>query len=225
MAHMLDFAVHDLRQDASAFFELFISTGLASVFGRGDLRLITGVSGVELAYRVLETSGITAERISYRYTSGRSREYWTGYALGRYQAERGVPFSDITGAVSLKEMIALCDRYRDSEIQSITESLSWMDALIIPDHMSEEHYQEFSSRLDEAVSAARTSGETRLKTLRLRSGYSQSGLAAASGIPVRTIQQYEQRQKDISKAAFESIIKLAAALDCEPRALIESSSV
>ena len=221
MAHMLDFAVHDLRQDAGAFFELFISTGLASEFGSGNLKLIAGISGVELAYRVLETSGINTERISYRYTSGRSREYWTGHALGRFQMESALPFPDIVSAVSLKEMIALCDGFRDSEIRSIRESLDWMDTLTIPDHMNEEHYQEFSYRLEEAVSSSRASGETRLKTLRLRSGYSQSGLAAASGVPVRTIQQYEQRQKDINKAAFESIIKLAAAIGCEPSVLLE----
>ena len=63
--------------------------------------------------------------------------------------------------------------------------------------------------------------ETHLKEIRLRNGFSQSRLAAASGIPVRTIQQYEQRQKDINKAAAESILKLAAVLNCEPSALLE----
>ena len=221
MAHMLDFAVHDLRQDADVFFDLFISSGLAELFGRGDIRFIAGTSGVELAYRVLEASGIAIERTSYRYTSGRSREYWTGYALARYRAETGVPFRDIVRTVSMHEMISLCDGYRTAEIKAITESLSWMDTLKVPDHMSESSYAAFSSHLNDALSAARASSETKLKTLRLRSGYSQSGLASASGIPVRTIQQYEQRQKDINKAGFESIIKLAAALGCEPSALLE----
>ena len=221
MAHMLDFAVHDLRQDATAFFELFIATGIADRFGSGDIRLITGTSGVELAYRVLGSSGISQERVSYRYTSGRSREYWAGYALGRYQMEKSVPFTDILSAVSLQEMITLCDGYRESEIRSIMDSMSWMDSLTIPDHMNEEHYREFSSHIDNRLTSVRSSSDTRLKLLRIRSGFSQSGLAAASGVPVRTIQQYEQRQKDINKAAFGSIIKLAAAIGCEPSALIE----
>ena len=221
MAHMLDFAVHDLRHDASAFFELFLSSGIADRFGRGDMRLITGTSGVELAYRVLRECGITVERTSYRYTAGRTREYWTGYALARYQAETGLSFHDIISAVPVRDMISLCDGYREAEIRTITEKLSWMDTLRVPDHMSEEHYLKFRAHIDEAVSAGKTSTDTVLKTLRVRSGYSQSGLAAASGVPVRTIQQYEQRQKDINKAAFESIIKLAAALSCEPSALLE----
>ena len=86
--------------------------------------------------------------------------------------------------------------------------------------MNDESYLAFRSHLDKEIAAAKASSESKLKLLRLRSGYSQSGLAAASGIPVRTIQQYEQRQKDIKKAGFESIIKLAAALSCEPSDLI-----
>ena len=221
MAHMLDFAVHDLRQDPAAFFELFITSGIADMFSRPDVRLITGTSGTELAYKVLETSGIRPERISYRYTSGRSREYWAGWAIARYQTGAGVSFSEIISAKPVKDLIALCDSYRDKELKEIMESLSWKDTLRIPDHMSEESYQAFSEAIDEALSSARPSRETRLKSLRLRSGYSQSGLAAASGVPVRTIQQYEQRQKDINKASFESIIKLAAAIGCEPSSLLE----
>ena len=220
MAHMLDFAVHDLRQDAAAFFDLFISSGLADIFARRDILSITGTSGVELAYRVLEASGAAAEHVSYRYTPGRSREYWTGHALGRYSMETGTPFADIISAVPVRDLIALCDRYRSDEIRIITESLSWMDTLKVPDHMNDENYLAFSSHLDKEIAAAKASSESKLKLLRLRSGYSQSGLAAASGIPVRTIQQYEQRQKDIKKAGFESIIKLAAALSCEPSDLI-----
>ncbi len=35
-----------------------------------------------------------------------------------------------------------------------------------------------------------------------------------SGVAVRSIQQYEQRQKDINKASFSTVIALAAALHC-----------
>jgi hypothetical protein len=38
---------------------------------------------------------------------------------------------------------------------------------------------------------------------------------------LRTIQQYEQGQKNINKAQAEYIIKLSKALYCEPAALLE----
>ena len=52
-------------------------------------------------------------------------------------------------------------------------------------------------------------------------GLSQSQLAKLTGIPVRTIQQYEQGQKDINKARAEYVITLARALYCDPQQLLE----
>ena len=56
--------------------------------------------------------------------------------------------------------------------------------------------------------------------MRIKNRLSQSQLAKACGIPVRTIQQYEQRQKDLSKARAEYLISLARALNCDPSYLI-----
>ena len=63
--------------------------------------------------------------------------------------------------------------------------------------------------------------ETKLKQLRQRAGMSQSELAEQSGVPVRTIQQYEQRQKSINKAQAEYLMMLANALHCKAEDLIE----
>ncbi len=50
---------------------------------------------------------------------------------------------------------------------------------------------------------------------------SQSQLAEETGIPVKTIQQYEQRRKDINKAQAEYVIKLSQVLCCKPQELME----
>lgn len=63
--------------------------------------------------------------------------------------------------------------------------------------------------------------ETNLKQLRKRAGLGQSELAEASGVPLRTIQQYEQRQKSINKAQAQYLIMLARALYCNAEDLIE----
>lgn len=221
MAVMLDFVVHGLRRDADEFFGLFITTGLADRFGSGDVRLVAGMSGIELAYLVYDTAGATADHISYRYTSGRSREFWAGWALAEYQWETALSFSDIAGAVRLSEIIAAAEEQRSREIREISDRLDWMQPLTIPDHMNPDSYESFRAFLDVAVTESKQGQTANLKRIRLKSGLSQSRLAEASGIPVRTIQQYEQRQKDINKAAFASIIKLAAVLGCEPHHLLE----
>ncbi len=56
--------------------------------------------------------------------------------------------------------------------------------------------------------------------MRLRAQLSQRQLAEFSGVLIRTIQQYEQRQKDINKAQAETLILLARTLACPPEALL-----
>ena len=43
----------------------------------------------------------------------------------------------------------------------------------------------------------------------------------AADIPLKTIQQYEQRQKNINKARAEYVIRLSRVLQCEPEDLLE----
>jgi transcriptional regulator with XRE-family HTH domain len=50
---------------------------------------------------------------------------------------------------------------------------------------------------------------------------SQSELAEQSGVPLRTIQQYEQGQKNINRARAEYVIALSKVLYCRPEDLLE----
>lgn len=77
----------------------------------------------------------------------------------------------------------------------------------------------FCNRMNELYRAANP--EIRLKQIRQRAGLSQSELAELSGVSVRTIQQYEQRQKSINKAQAERLMMLARALNCNVEDLIE----
>ena len=75
LGRMLDFAVHDLGYSLETFYGLFLASGIADQFGRGDFTVIVGQSGVELTYDVLERSGISRERIKPNYPVDRSVEY------------------------------------------------------------------------------------------------------------------------------------------------------
>ena len=50
---------------------------------------------------------------------------------------------------------------------------------------------------------------------------SQKQLAEASGVGLRSIQLYEQRQKNINHAAAETLYRLAFALHCAMENLLE----
>lgn len=195
LGRMLDFAVYDLKYDLKDFFSLFIKSGVAERFGKGDFTILAGKSGVEVAYEVLEKANVDVERVKPRYTMNRSEEYWTGWALAHYQWETALDFEEIIRFAPIHYVRALYSPYHEMDIRHFIDKMN-------------ELYRE-------------TNPDTNLKRKRRQAGLSQSMLAKLSGVPIRTIQQYEQRQKNINKAQVEYLIRLSDALECSVECLIE----
>ena len=195
LACMLDYAVNDLHYDITSFFDLFLTSGIASLFGSGDVKTIAGRSGIELAWEILSKSGLHADCVKPDVRFDRSKEYWAGWALAYYQWSTAMPFRDIIRCVPIADIVAMYHPYHEMDIRQFC------------DHMSE--------------LIRKAQPETNLKRLRLIAGLSQSQLAQVSGVPLRTIQQYEQKQKNINKAQADYIFMLASALNCQPAAIIE----
>lgn len=195
LGRMLDYAVYDLHYDVSEFFDLFLRTGIADRFGSGDFTLLAGMSGVEIAYLVLEESGIEVQRMAPNYTVNRSEEYWMGWALAYYQWERAMRFSEIVQYVPVCEIMTLYSPYHEMDIRQFVDRMDFLYRLKQPD--------------------------TNLKRQRKMAGLSQRELAQMSGVPLRTIQQYEQRQKNINKAQVEYLVMLSKTLCCEVEVLLE----
>lgn len=72
----------------------------------------------------------------------------------------------------------------------------------------------------ESIKMAKEWNRTALKRLRSYALLSQSQLAKQTGIPIKTIQQYEQGQKDIRHARVDSVIALSRALSCRVEDLV-----
>ena len=195
LGRMLDFAVYDLKYDIEDFFALFITSGIAARFEKGDYSVIVGMSGVELAYKVLELAKGEENRIKPQYSADRSEEYWAGWALAYYQWDTALSFEEIVRAVPMKRIVQMYSPYHEMDIR------------------------QFCDKMNELYRAAQP--ETNLKALRQRSGLSQRELAEQSGVPLRTIQQYEQRQKSINKAQAEYLLMLARTLCCDMEDLLE----
>ena len=223
LGRMLDYSVHSLRYDISVMIGLFIASGTAGLFARGDIRTIAGMSGIELAYEVLEKSGIAYERAQPRYTKSLSPEYWCGHALAHMQWESGLPFEEIVRTFQPQTFISAYGKDRFSFLDSlpldITEEERSAKIKSYGEQFADDAVSRFISETAEPVSAG-TPPDTPLKKMRIKNGLSQSGLAKASGVPLRTIQQYEQRQKDLAKARAEYLIALSRALGCDPSRLI-----
>lgn len=192
LARMLDFAVYDLHYDISQFFELFLASGIAKRFEQGDFTILAGMSGVELAYTVLENVGLAQERIKPNYPVGRSEEYWTGWALAYYQWQTALSFADINRYVPIKTVQSLYNPYHEMDIRH------------------------FAERMTELYKEAKK--DTNLKLLRVKAELTQKELAA---VPLRTIQQYEQQQKNINRAQAETLARIAKQLYCNIEDLLE----
>ena len=197
LGRMLDFAVYDLKLDLTEFFDLFISSGIAARFEQGDYAVIVGMSGVELTYKVLEESAIEATRIKPHYTAERSAEYWTGWALAYYQWVTSLKFSEIIRFAPIKMILSLYTPYHEMDVRQFC------------DKMNELYH--------------RANPDTKLKLQRKSAGLSQRELAERSGVPLRTIQQYEQRQKSINRAQAEYLVMLAKVLCCDVEVLLEKT--
>ncbi len=60
-----------------------------------------------------------------------------------------------------------------------------------------------------------------LKLIRIKKGMKQADLAAASGIPLKCIGNYEQLRRDINHARVDIVYHLASALDCKMEEILE----
>ena len=192
LASMLEFAVYDLMEDLSVFYQMFLQSKICSQFEQGESNIIVGKSGVELA---LDVMGDETLATKYRSAANRTPEYWCGWALAYFQWQTNLTFREINNHIPIDEVIALYSPYHEMDIS------------------------QFCDKMLELYSERKKN--TNLKNLRLRTGVSQSELAEIAGIPLRTIQQYEQRQKNINAAKAETVIKLAKALNCSVEALME----
>ena len=193
---MLDMAVNGFTCDLDAFYDLFLKTPTAARFGAGDPAIVAGRSGEELAFDVL---GSDVRPDSTPCTSSpateASAEYWAGWALAFYQWASGASFASIQELVTIDDIRSMYHPYHEMDIR------------------------QFCDRMDELRREAQP--RTNLQVRRLAAGLSQGQLARAAGIPVRTLQQYEQRQKDVNHARADYLVALSRALCCEPSDLLE----
>ena len=189
MARMLDYAVYGLNMPLKDFYQLFLDSSFSDKFAAGDSSTIAGKSGPEIAYAVLKEKGYDIEYKEPEYVIDRSPEYWTGWALSYYQWYRNVSFNQINDGVSISDIIIMYDKYHEMDI----------DKFVI----------EMDRRRGVAFS------DSALKRIRTYARLSQSELARKAEVPVRTIQQYEQKQKDIKSAKIDTVIRLAKALRCD----------
>ena len=125
----------------------------------------------------------------------KSPEYWAGWALAYYQWCTCRSFIRINDAVPIGKVIDMYEVYHEVDI------LHFVDAV---NGFWDEYYK-----------------DTNLKRFRKYSGLSQKELADLSGVPLRQIQLFEQRQRDINHTRAIDVVRLGRVVGCKTEDLLQ----
>ena len=189
LAVMMDCGVRKYGYPIEEFYQKFLASEVSRQFAAGNPRYLVGMSGAELADSVVEAAGGTVlNENDGTYTVG--PEYWVGWVLAYYQWYSGLKFSD------LQEYGLVPSRILSRYI------------------LHEADISKFVSTANKIILANKAASPTRLQKIRKARGLTQKELSELSGVSLRMIQLYEQRQNDINQASGQTINNLAHALCC-----------
>ena len=190
----VEYAVLLRSMDGQAFLDLFVASGVADEFGRGNVKYISGMSGIELARHILRICGMDVSEHTDPLHIDYPPEYWCGWILAYYQWHSGKSFASIC---------------RQIKIQMLMDVYGVL------------HEADPSKAVDVFDQIMARKEESNLAYYRKMKGLSQSQLAKASGVSVRSIQLFEQRKSKINNAQYNHLSAITKILGCEIEDLLE----
>ena len=190
-----DYAINTCNIQGNDFVKLFIASSISKKMENGEPSYLAGKSGIEIALEIIaETKGQVLQIEPHEHFE-RSIEYWIGWAIAYYQWYSGRKYVDIFKVLSFEYLQKMYYTLHEADI---TKFIDIVD-----------------SRIKEYFS------ETNLKRIRTAYGCTQADLSKRSGVGLRSIQMYEQRNKNINKASADTLYRLAKVLGCTMEDLIE----
>lgn len=196
LSQFFDYAINDCKFESNWIAKIFITSGYAEKFERGNPAILAGMSGVELAQAVIKKTYKEKKLPPPSFTNDKSPEYWAGWALAEYQWYTGRRFKDIFEYAPLSKIISMYSVYHEMDITQFIDTMN-----------------QFYTEID---------ADTKLKRIRESRGLSQAELANESGVHLRSIQMYEQKANDIDKAQAKTLYKLSRVLGCNIEDLLEN---
>lgn len=196
LAAAFDYAINDCLFPSDWFARLFVQSGYGEKFERGNPAVIAGMSGIELARKILDYAYPGKKHPEPSFSQERSAAYWAGWSLAEYQWTTARRFKDIFSHIPFSEITAMYPVYHEMDISHFIEAL------------------------DKKYNSVQT--ETKLKIIRESCGLSQTKLAKLSGVSLRSIQMYEQKVNNIDKAQAGTLYKLSRILGCSVEDILEN---
>lgn len=108
MGEMTEYASLACGIELDNFFSLFIVSGYASAWEKGDPAIISGMSGTELCRRVIDkTSGRSDAYPDPLVFYDTGAEYWCGWIMAYLQWRLNMSFSAILRVTDFNELIKI----------------------------------------------------------------------------------------------------------------------
>lgn len=197
LGDMMEYAVYDCNCEPEQFFEEFVNSGVGEKFGKGNPRYVAGLSGAELVNEVMRKTRGNVPNKPVTYVEFKSKEYWAGWIMAYYQWYRNLRFEDMMqNGLDISEVMSMYI-------------------------LHEADVSKFVETADKIIERNKKSKISNLQRIRKSRGMTQRRLSEESGVTLRMIQLYEQRQNDINKAQVEVVVRLANVLGCRVEDIIE----
>ena len=91
LSECFDYAISNCRFNADIFSRLFVQSGYADKFERGNPAIVSGISGIELAQEIIMYAYMNYKFPEKIFSEERSEVYWAG---GLWQSISGLPVDD-----------------------------------------------------------------------------------------------------------------------------------
>ena len=195
LGDVFDCALNTCNFSGVDFVKLFIASSVSRRMENGEPAYLAGKSGIEIVVEIVAETMGKELHIEPQEHFGRSREYWVGWAVAYYQWYSNRKYSDIFKVVSFEDLQIMYYTLHEADISKFVDIMDVRMREFFP--------------------------ETNLKRIRSAYGCTQAELAQRSGVSLRSIQMYEQRNKNINKASIETVYRIAKVLGCTMEDLIE----
>lgn len=197
LACFFDYAVWDYGAEGFEVANLFASSQLARQFETGAPWVVSGRSGIELFWDMCGELGYDDERamIEQGFRPDRTPEYWAGWIAAYVQWRFALTFRTVFDVLPFDVLVDLYDPWHEASEERVARLFA------------------------ERMTSYR--GQTNLARMRSACGYTQRELAELSGVSLRSIQMYEQRNKDINRAQASAVAQIARVLHCRVEDLLE----
>lgn len=195
MGDLFDFAMVTAGVSPETLQKMMITSSSIRQFQKGNPSYVAGMTGCELFIKMVEESGLSLKIPAEEMYLDKSPEYWSGWAIAFYQWYSGKSFERIFEYISIEELLNMYPVFHEMDIM------------------------QFVDEVDKIIASGCTG--TRLSIIRKYAGLTQKELSEISDVPLRQIQLFEQRQRDINKCQAETLLRLSKALKCNIEDILE----